>query len=403
MDRRQFARLVRQALTHLYDHAYLQRHPLAAIIAPGVEPAAAGQMLHRALLEAVGALRPPPRVPPSAAAWRPYLLLCQHFVEGAERRRVAEELGISLRHYSRELHKAIAAVAESLWARLPQPALAPGEPSLLEAEASRLGTAQAEGATPLAETVEGVVATLVQTASGKGVSLAPLLTPGLPAVLVERVVLRQVLLNVLSHAIERGPGATVELVARALERHVELTVRCAGRGRAAAPDAMDDDRLALAARLLEAQGGRLVQVPGAGLTVCLALPLQHPATVLVVDDNPDLLQLFRRFLAESPYQVVTCASGRDALRLAEEAPPLAITLDVMMPGQDGWEVLQTLKNQPATRGIPVIVCSVLRERALALNLGADEFLVKPVTQQTLLAALAHCARMARPAAPPGSS
>jgi CheY-like chemotaxis protein len=74
----------------------------------------------------------------------------------------------------------------------------------------------------------------------------------------------------------------------------------------------------------------------------------------------------------------------------------------MMPSQDGWQILQQLKSLREARDIPIIVCSVLRERALALSLGAADFLVKPITQQALLSALAkHCGSSA-PAPPAGS-
>jgi CheY-like chemotaxis protein len=84
---------------------------------------------------------------------------------------------------------------------------------------------------------------------------------------------------------------------------------------------------------------------------------------------------------------VAAVDGTRALECAEAEQPAAIVLDVMMPGRDGWEVLQVLKSHPATRHIPVVVCSVLQERDLALALGAAELLVKPVARPDLLRAL----------------
>jgi CheY-like chemotaxis protein len=109
--------------------------------------------------------------------------------------------------------------------------------------------------------------------------------------------------------------------------------------------------------------------------------------VLVIDDNPEVIQLFQRYLGGGAYYVVGATTSQEALRLTREIRPHAITLDVMMPTQDGWEILQNLKNHPATKDIPVIVCSVLREHELALSLGAADFLAKPITQQMLLMAL----------------
>ncbi|MCB0134844.1 MAG: response regulator, partial [Caldilineaceae bacterium] len=77
-------------------------------------------------------------------------------------------------------------------------------------------------------------------------------------------------------------------------------------------------------------------------------------------------------------------SGEAALAQVRQATPQAIVLDVMMPHQDGWEVLQALRQEPACATVPIIVCSVLREHDLALSLGANDTLVKPVSQPALL-------------------
>ena len=111
-------------------------------------------------------------------------------------------------------------------------------------------------------------------------------------------------------------------------------------------------------------------------------------TLLVVDDNEDILELFRGYLGPHRYRVITAQTAPEALEKAREFQPYAVTLDLMMPDQDGWEVLQRLLHQPDTRHIPVIVCSVLRQKELALSLGAAAFLEKPVTEQTLVATLA---------------
>jgi CheY-like chemotaxis protein len=86
--------------------------------------------------------------------------------------------------------------------------------------------------------------------------------------------------------------------------------------------------------------------------------------------------------------VVGATAGAEVLKLARELAPVAVALDVMMPTQDGWEVLQSLKNDPTTRNIPVIICSVLDDPELAYSLGAAAYLHKPVTQADLLSALA---------------
>jgi CheY-like chemotaxis protein len=82
--------------------------------------------------------------------------------------------------------------------------------------------------------------------------------------------------------------------------------------------------------------------------------------------------------------VVTASEGQEALNLARTLHPAAITLDVLMPGMDGWEVLRELKADPATQDIPVIMVTMTDDRALGYALGATEFLTKPVQRTQLV-------------------
>lgn len=115
-------------------------------------------------------------------------------------------------------------------------------------------------------------------------------------------------------------------------------------------------------------------------------------TLLVIDDSEGLAELFRRYLTGEDYRLVGAQDVIQGLRLAEEHSPDVIVLDVMMPQQDGWEVLQLLRNRQRTRYIPVLVCSVIDDPELAFSLGAAEFLAKPVKREQLLTALEQCRR-----------
>jgi signal transduction histidine kinase/CheY-like chemotaxis protein len=107
-------------------------------------------------------------------------------------------------------------------------------------------------------------------------------------------------------------------------------------------------------------------------------------TVLAIDDDPAVLELLERFLTKEGYSVTTARSGADGLRLAAELRPAAITLDVVMPGMDGWAVLRQLKTNPTLAAIPVVIVSMTDDMARGLALGAHEFLVKPVDRARLL-------------------
>jgi signal transduction histidine kinase/CheY-like chemotaxis protein/HAMP domain-containing protein len=116
------------------------------------------------------------------------------------------------------------------------------------------------------------------------------------------------------------------------------------------------------------------------------------ATVLVVDDDASVRALLAKTLEKEGYRVIRAGSGVEALELAREHRPQAITLDVLMPQMDGWSVLKELKADAALRDIPVIMVTVLNERGMAIPLGAAEFVAKPVDRQRLIAILKeHCA------------
>jgi CheY-like chemotaxis protein len=118
-----------------------------------------------------------------------------------------------------------------------------------------------------------------------------------------------------------------------------------------------------------------------------AVPQQVPGeerVLLVVDDDPSALDLLGRTLQGAGMRVVTASDGQAALTLARTLRPAAITLDVLMPGMDGWEVLRELKADPETRDIPVLMVTMTDDRKLGYALGATEFLTKPVNRGQLL-------------------
>jgi signal transduction histidine kinase/DNA-binding response OmpR family regulator len=106
--------------------------------------------------------------------------------------------------------------------------------------------------------------------------------------------------------------------------------------------------------------------------------------VLVVDDDPSALDLLSRTLQDAGVRIVTATDGHEALHLARSLHPAAITLDVLMPGIDGWEVLRQLKADPETQDIPVIMVTMTDDRELGYALGATEFLTKPVQRNQLV-------------------
>jgi PAS domain S-box-containing protein len=105
--------------------------------------------------------------------------------------------------------------------------------------------------------------------------------------------------------------------------------------------------------------------------------------ILIVDDDPDSLELLRRTLESEGFSVVTAATGEEGLELARQLRPSLITLDVLMPSMDGWSVLQEVKADPELEQIPVMMISIAGDKDLGYTLGAVECLTKPVDRDKL--------------------
>jgi len=161
--------------------------------------------------------------------------------------------------------------------------------------------------------------------------------------------------------------------------------------------------LALVKRFVQLQGGwvRVESSPGRGSTFSFTLPVRSRAAVvsripelesaepraervLVVEDDAQAYSLISSALTSAGYQPIRARHGEEALRLAREAPFVAVTLDLVLPGLDGWEVLKTLKSHAVTRDLPVVIISRVDERDLGVALGADDYFVKPVDRDRLL-------------------
>ena len=122
-------------------------------------------------------------------------------------------------------------------------------------------------------------------------------------------------------------------------------------------------------------------------------------TILVAEDNEQAAQLLGIYLTEAGYQVEYATDGEEAIEKAAEIHPFAITLDILLPKKDGWQVLREMKTKPNLQLIPVIIVSVTEERQLAFGLGAVDHLVKPIDKETLLASLQSLKLPSRDGAP----
>ena len=128
----------------------------------------------------------------------------------------------------------------------------------------------------------------------------------------------------------------------------------------------------------------------------LSVEVDSAPTVLVVDDDPTARELLSANLKGAGYRLLQAASGDEALSLARSTRPDAITLDVMMPKPDGWDVLSALKADADLRDIPVVIITMLSDRGIGLSLGAVEVLTKPVERAQLTALIHNLVRREGP-------
>jgi two-component system, OmpR family, alkaline phosphatase synthesis response regulator PhoP len=123
-------------------------------------------------------------------------------------------------------------------------------------------------------------------------------------------------------------------------------------------------------------------------TLHFTLRTMATRTILVVDDEPEIVQIARDYLERAGFRVISAGDGRDALRLARAEMPALVVLDLMIPSVDGLDVTRALRADPATRGIAIIMVTALAEetdRLIGLEIGADDYLTKPFSPRELVA------------------
>lgn len=252
---------------------------------------------------------------------------------------------------------------------------------------------------------------------------------GLGDMHADLVKVRQMLLNLLSNACKFTEKGTVtlrvsrrphddgdELVFEVADSGIGMTPEQIGRLFESFTQAESSTSrkyggtglgLAITRKFCRMMGGdvRVASTLGAGSTFTVVLPAYvDPArrvrdervdaapppqgdgsagTVLIIDDDPDARALLRRLLAADGFHVEDAHDGASGIERARAMRPDAITLDVLMPGMDGWAVLKELRSDESLADIPVIMLSVLREQQLGLALGASEYVTKPVDRAQL--------------------
>jgi CheY-like chemotaxis protein len=390
----EFYDLVIKAYHSLYDFAYLKNHPLNKFLIDDktLQMKERGWQMHNLLLEVLEELRPAD-APPLSKEWRWYRLLILRYVEVLQPQAVADQLAISRRQYYREHAIVTEKLAELLWERcIFDVGIAPAENSahhttdMMKSELQRINQQDSYG--DVLEVINRVLHTVEKILHDKHIHSDLSQLSEIPVTSIGQNVLRQVLLGILGIFAEYTEQNTLHFGAMTRDQMAYLDIQVQR------PFIVEwttiEIQLAGLREMLQVARADIMPMMDKNRTfigVSLALPVDYDCTVLTVDDNEDTLALYKRFLTPNRYRVVSTSNTNEVLSLVLKIVPDIIILDLMMPNQDGWDLLQLLNNHPETAAIPIVICSVLKQKQLALSMGAKAFLEKPFTEELLVATL----------------
>jgi signal transduction histidine kinase/DNA-binding response OmpR family regulator len=274
----------------------------------------------------------------------------------------------------------------------------------------------------LADLINSVMSTVTGLVKDKPIRLKRNLAPDLPLMRVDPTKIRQVLINLLSNAAKFTDEGTITIEAQLQEKpngdpEVLISVIDTGSGIAledqnklfqpfsqvdASPTRKTGGSglgLSICRHMVEMHGGQigLKSELGTGSTFYFTLPTHfglkpiadvHTGAlgpiVLSIDDEHQVIELYKRYLANHGYKVYPLTAPSRSVEVAKKLQPVAITLDIMMPDYSGWQVLQDLKSNPETQHIPIIICSILDDHGKGFNLGATDYLLKPILEEDLV-------------------
>lgn len=291
------------------------------------------------------------------------------------------------------------------------------------------------GVFPVPAAIEEVYTIIKGLASKKHLELKTVILTDMKSIEADRVKFKQVLYNLLSNAIKFTPeNGKIVLEAGVMEDMLQVSVSDTGIGMKS-----DDQQkvfkefwqadssfarkyegtglgLALTKRIVEMHGGKIwfESEYGKGSIFSFSLPVKAAVkttepkeikakprqtipvgvkdakTVLVVEDDRMAADLLTLYLTNAGYNVVVAVDGEEAIKKAKEYQPFLITLDVMLPKKDGWDVLSELKNSQDVAPIPVIIVSMVDNKDLGFSLGAVEYLMKPIDRTKLIDIVNSC-------------
>ena len=240
----------------------------------------------------------------------------------------------------------------------------------------------------------------------------------------DRIKIKQILINLLSNAIKYSEKGTIRLSLEKIKSYYCIKVEDEGLGIAHEniDNIFDEFRqidgsytrkvggtglgLSITKKFVTMLGGKIevTSILGVGSCFTVYLPTELLTTkvddlalceedkasvhtkikVVCVDDDPNVQRLYKQYLNEQGFETIALNGKEDVVAKIIEIEPDVVLLDIMLPNKDGWEILAELKNSSKTKRVPIIMASVLSEKNLAFRMKADEYLIKPVSQEELI-------------------
>jgi len=278
----------------------------------------------------------------------------------------------------------------------------------------------------LSDVVNSVISNTSGLVKEKPIKLIQKIPTNIPRLLMDETRISQVLINLISNSAKFTEKGSITIEAKITEnpfgkKEVLVTVTDTGIGIAPSDQVklfqrfsqVDDSPtrktggtglgLSISRSLIEMHGGQiglLSSEVGKGSVFYFTLPLpedKRPVdqdqlkhgenVILAIDDDAEVIELYERFLEPNGYKVIPLTDPDLAVQKAIELKPFAITLDIMMPQKDGWQLINELKENDQTRNIPILVCSILEEEEKGFSMGASDYLVKPFASDDLANAI----------------
>lgn len=269
------------------------------------------------------------------------------------------------------------------------------------------------------------MSTVVGLVKDKPIKLDRDIAPDLPPMRVDPTKVRQILLNLFSNAAKFTDEGSITIHAGLQDHNGKKEVLISITDTGTGISKQDQEKLfqpftqvdpsptrktggsglglSICRHLVEMHGGEigLKSEPGAGSTFYFTLPIPQPKkkqtgefttgylgpVILSIDDDAPVIGLYQRYLGNHGYKIFPLTDPSRAVEIASKLQPVAITLDIIMPGSNGWDVLQQLKTNTTTSDIPIIICTLLEEQDKGIKLGAADYLMKPVLEEDLINAV----------------